>query len=102
MQDNNTPNMPQRQKMKLLHKRHDIARMIDWKLGGLTTLLSEEFSPTRLNMLLQPHTEDGEHSVGWHADDEHLFQGKHNDCRITVCLKMTGLTPDFMVQVCWM
>lgn len=25
---------------------------------------------------------DGEHSVGWHADDEALFQGKHQDCRI--------------------
>ena len=49
-------------------------------------------------MLLQLHTEDGEHSVGWHADDEHLFQGKHHDCRIMVCLKMTGLTPDCMVQ----
>ena len=66
--------------------------------GGLTKLLSGESSPTRLNMLLQLHTEDGEHSVGWHADDEHLFQGKHHDCRIMVCLKMTGLTPDCMVQ----
>jgi alkylated DNA repair dioxygenase AlkB len=26
--------------------------------------------------------EDGDHSVGWHADDEVLFQGKDNDIRI--------------------
>ncbi|CAK9116247.1 unnamed protein product [Durusdinium trenchii] len=25
---------------------------------------------------------DGEHSVGWHADDEVLFQGKVQDCRL--------------------
>merc|ERR1719263_1583149 len=26
--------------------------------------------------------EDGGQSVGWHADDEELFQGKSNDCPI--------------------
>merc|ERR1711953_100341 len=26
--------------------------------------------------------EDGTMSVGWHADDEKLFQGKFSDCRI--------------------
>lgn len=26
--------------------------------------------------------QDGSHSVGWHADDEGLFQGKYQDCRI--------------------
>uniref|UniRef100_A0A7S0A2R0 Fe2OG dioxygenase domain-containing protein n=1 Tax=Pyrodinium bahamense TaxID=73915 RepID=A0A7S0A2R0_9DINO len=26
--------------------------------------------------------EDGQHSVGWHADNESLFQGKVRDCRI--------------------
>ncbi|CAE7303064.1 unnamed protein product [Symbiodinium natans] len=26
--------------------------------------------------------EDGDHSVGWHADDEFLFQGKFTDCLI--------------------
>mmetsp|Transcript_27295 Transcript_27295/g.71951 ORF Transcript_27295/g.71951 Transcript_27295/m.71951 type:complete len:308 (-) Transcript_27295:105-1028(-) len=25
---------------------------------------------------------DGQHSVGWHSDNETLFQGKENDCRI--------------------
>jgi len=26
--------------------------------------------------------QDGGHSVGWHADDEPLFQGRYQDCRI--------------------
>ncbi|CAE7358240.1 Alkbh3 [Symbiodinium pilosum] len=26
--------------------------------------------------------QDGQHSVGWHADNEALFQGKYQDCRI--------------------
>merc|ERR1712107_803186 len=35
--------------------------------------------PTSCNLNLY---EDGAHSVGWHADDESLFQGKFNDIRI--------------------
>ncbi|CAE7801621.1 unnamed protein product, partial [Symbiodinium sp. CCMP2592] len=33
--------------------------------------------------------EDGDHSVGWHADDEFLFQGKFTDCLI-ISLSLGG------------
>merc|ERR1719313_680576 len=35
--------------------------------------------PNSCNMNLY---EDGDHSVGWHSDDEPLFQGKFMDCLI--------------------
>ncbi|CAJ1346789.1 unnamed protein product [Effrenium voratum] len=41
--------------------------------------LSKEEWPNSCNLNLY---EDGEHSVGWHSDDEALFQGKFQDCRI--------------------
>lgn len=41
--------------------------------------------------------EDGGMSVGWHADDEDLFQGKSNDCRI-ISLSL-GHARSFEVQL---
>lgn len=40
--------------------------------------------------------ENGEHSVGWHADNESLFQGKEKDCRI-ISLSL-GQTRKFELQ----
>lgn len=41
--------------------------------------LSQSQWPNSCNLNLY---EDGMHSVGWHSDNEILFQGKFNDCRI--------------------
>ena len=71
---------------KARHCKHD------WlEIGGVLRRCFRKSLLQHDNMLLQLHTEDGEHSVGWHADDEHLFQGKHHDCRIMVCLKLDSL-----------
>jgi len=43
--------------------------------------------------------EDGGMAVGWHADDERLFQGKHKDIRI-LSLSL-GMTRTFEVQAVW-
>merc|ERR1712192_33799 len=43
--------------------------------------------------------EDGAMIVGWHADDERLFQGKHRDCRI-VSLSL-GARRKFEVRLNW-
>lgn len=43
--------------------------------------------------------EDGESSVGWHADDEVLFQGRHNDIRI-LSLSL-GATRTFELRKSW-
>jgi len=42
-------------------------------------LKSFEAMPNSCNLNLY---EDGTNSVGWHADDEQLFQGRFQDCRI--------------------
>eukprot|EP00913_Durusdinium_trenchii_P012268 g11520.t1 len=43
--------------------------------------------------------QDGSASVGWHADDEHLFQGKNRDCRI-ISLSL-GATRSFELRRNW-
>eukprot|EP00434_Breviolum_minutum_P035539 symbB.v1.2.031463.t1/scaffold3639.1/size85583/2 len=43
--------------------------------------------------------EDGSTSVGWHADDEQLFQGKARDCRI-ISLSL-GATRNFELRKNW-
>lgn len=43
--------------------------------------------------------EDGSTSVGWHADDEQLFQGKAQDCRI-ISLSL-GATRSFELRRNW-
>jgi len=43
--------------------------------------------------------EDGSHSVGWHSDDEALFQGKHSDCRI-ISLSL-GARRKFELRLNW-
>eukprot|EP00928_Gymnodinium_smaydae_P031746 TRINITY_DN23204_c0_g2_i1.p1 TRINITY_DN23204_c0_g2~~TRINITY_DN23204_c0_g2_i1.p1 ORF type:complete len:499 (-),score=76.45 TRINITY_DN23204_c0_g2_i1:69-1565(-) len=43
--------------------------------------------------------EDGGMSVGWHADDEQLFQGKFRDCKI-ISLSF-GATRSFEVRLNW-
>lgn len=43
--------------------------------------------------------EDGAHSVGWHSDDERLFQGKFQDCRI-LSLSL-GTARKFEVRMNW-
>eukprot|EP00931_Biecheleriopsis_adriatica_P093006 TRINITY_DN66754_c0_g1_i1.p1 TRINITY_DN66754_c0_g1~~TRINITY_DN66754_c0_g1_i1.p1 ORF type:complete len:318 (-),score=32.05 TRINITY_DN66754_c0_g1_i1:37-990(-) len=45
----------------------------------LCGLLSPDLWPNSCNLNLYV---DGQHSVGWHADNESLFQGKFQDCRI--------------------
>lgn len=43
--------------------------------------------------------EDGTHQVGWHTDDEPLFQGKFRDCLI-LSLSL-GATRNFGIRVNW-
>mmetsp|Transcript_59501 Transcript_59501/g.120913 ORF Transcript_59501/g.120913 Transcript_59501/m.120913 type:complete len:314 (+) Transcript_59501:54-995(+) len=43
--------------------------------------------------------EDGTQMVGWHADDEDLFQGKFHDCRI-ISLSL-GVTRLFELELNW-
>eukprot|EP00930_Biecheleria_cincta_P059975 TRINITY_DN4568_c0_g2_i1.p1 TRINITY_DN4568_c0_g2~~TRINITY_DN4568_c0_g2_i1.p1 ORF type:complete len:604 (+),score=95.98 TRINITY_DN4568_c0_g2_i1:56-1813(+) len=43
--------------------------------------------------------EDGGMTVGWHSDDEKLFQGKFNDCRI-ISLSF-GATRNFELRLNW-
>lgn len=42
---------------------------------------------------------DGNHSVGWHADDESLFQGKHQD--ITIVSLSLGISRRFEIRYNW-
>jgi len=57
----------------------------DWMVEVLETcmpicgLTEQRTWPNSCNLNLY---EDGQHSVGWHADNEVLFQGKFTDCRI--------------------
>ena len=43
--------------------------------------------------------EDGTQMVGWHADDEDIFQGKFRDCRI-ISLSL-GVTRQFELELNW-
>lgn len=43
--------------------------------------------------------EDGKQMVGWHADDEELFQGKSKDCRI-ISLSL-GASRQFELELNW-
>eukprot|EP00747_Dinoflagellata_sp_TGD_P049604 gnl/TRDRNA2_/TRDRNA2_146278_c0_seq1.p1 gnl/TRDRNA2_/TRDRNA2_146278_c0~~gnl/TRDRNA2_/TRDRNA2_146278_c0_seq1.p1 ORF type:complete len:164 (+),score=20.38 gnl/TRDRNA2_/TRDRNA2_146278_c0_seq1:57-548(+) len=52
--------------------------------------------PTCCNLNLY---EGGSNSVGWHADDEQLFQGKFRDCRI-ISLSL-GARRSFEVRLNW-
>ena len=58
----------------------------------------KEFSemPDSCNLNLY---EDGTQMVGWHADDEDLFQGKVSDCRI-ISLSL-GATRQFELELNW-
>merc|ERR1712228_437108 len=62
-------------------------------LCGLSN--SEEF-PNSCNLNLY---EGGGNSVGWHADDEALFQGKFSDCRI-ISLSL-GAARTFELRLNW-
>eukprot|EP00931_Biecheleriopsis_adriatica_P025489 TRINITY_DN15630_c0_g1_i2.p1 TRINITY_DN15630_c0_g1~~TRINITY_DN15630_c0_g1_i2.p1 ORF type:complete len:126 (+),score=26.61 TRINITY_DN15630_c0_g1_i2:104-481(+) len=58
--------------------------------------LSENDMPDSCNLNLY---EDGTKLVGWHADDEELFQGKQRDCRI-ISLSL-GAPRKFELELNW-
>merc|ERR1719499_1967643 len=60
----------------------------------LCGLASQQTWPNCCNLNLY---EDGGMSVGWHSDDEDLFQGKSQDCRI-ISLSL-GQTRTFELQL---
>ena len=51
------------------------------------------FSPVR-----KIGCKDGAASLGWHADDEALFQGKFEDVRVLACVS-SGVEPEKSQQV---